>query len=181
MIKINQVTTLNQLTLLSEDTFIGCHLTKEKQSNAIDLSTLAAIRRDNPERKLSLSFGAGQFSLQEQIDILNEFHINYFEYTPVDFYIKAAFEAELKLLGKITVPKIANGFFVEADDRSLLDDQLYFSLLVEHGVAYFQFELNTALQADYRLSKCTLEEFEEFAAKFLCVVSDEFKSLNHTL
>ncbi|MDY7994059.1 hypothetical protein UY536_25220 [Paenibacillus polymyxa] len=117
LIRVNQVTTLNQLTLLSEDTFIGCHLTKEKQSNAIDLSTLAAIRRDNPERKL----GAGQFSLQEQIDILNEFHINYFEYTPVDFYKKAAFEAELKLLEKITFPKIANGFFAETDDRSLLD------------------------------------------------------------
>ncbi|URJ61842.1 hypothetical protein [Paenibacillus polymyxa] len=106
MIKVNQVTTLNQLTLLSEDTFIGCYLTKEKQSNAFDLSTLAAIRRGNPERKL----GAGQFSLQEQIDILNEFHINYFEYTPVDFYKKAVFEVDLSCKRRLQFLKSQTAF-----------------------------------------------------------------------
>lgn len=112
-----------------------------------------------------------QFPPEERAAILSRFNIQYYEFTPVDFYKKDAFEAELRSLEKIEAPKVANGFFVETDDHSFLKDRAYFSLLQEQGVAYFQFELDSP-------SKRTLGAMNEFAAQYPCLITDSFESLD---
>lgn len=69
------------------------------------------------------------------MEILSEFQINYYEYTPVDFYKKAAFETELKLLGKIAVPAkfpcvVSDSFKSLAFQQDCANDQ---RALIEEG------------------------------------------------
>lgn len=55
-----------------------------------------ALRCDN-----LFVWARGQFPPEERAAILSRFNIQYYEFTPVDFYKKDAFEAELRSLEKI--------------------------------------------------------------------------------
>ena len=75
------------------------------------------------------------------VRVLAALGAEYLEFTPVDPYKRPEFEAQLSRLAALSQPKIANGFFVLADDTGFIDEPAPLQQLQDAGVVLFQFEL----------------------------------------
>jgi hypothetical protein len=179
LIKVNQVSSRFQAEKLVAADVLGISLSRKPVGGdgQLDQSGLMEIAA-HAKQAISLSFAeeAG-FSHQEVADLIQHIRPSYYEFTPADPDKNAEHAVELEFVASLPVPKVANGFFLSRDDRSFMDHSEYFERLVSAGVAFFQFEVDSAVDEEFLIEGSILSDIKSFFSKFPCLVCDEFESL----
>ena len=126
VIKINQVTSAAQAARLAPR-MQACGVCIGDPGRRVPAVTMAVARAIRaalpPEIPLAVAFeDVIAMGPAEIADALHEAGAHWFEYTPVDFLKADAFDAELARVAAVPMPKIANGFFLLADDESFIAD-----------------------------------------------------------
>lgn len=181
MIKINQITSPSQAARLRKRMDLGgiC-LARQKRAGSPCLTVDGAleVRRALSGVPVSVAFRQGdEFSLDEMGEILSRLQVDYFEFTPVDFAKTACFEEQLSRLERIRLPKVANGFFLLADDASLIQDVAGFERLQAMGVELFQFEVESVIDPDFQLDRAKRQRAEALFSRFRVLVTDRFEQI----
>ncbi len=181
MIKINQLTSVAQASRLKAHLDVaGICIAKQKAvgSPYVDAKEALELRRALPGVPLSVSFLATDgFEIREMAEVLAEVGADYFEFTPVDFAKVSWFDEQLCRLSEIRLPKIANGYFVLADDTSFVGDATPFQRLQAIGVRAFQFEVQSAVDPSFKLSARDLQKTNDFFAQLNVLVTDVFDQI----
>ena len=179
MIKINQIATeaqANRIKAIAD--CIGVCITKTPMPGMISTETLETIRSAAPGIPLSVAFNPKEvFTDIEIFNVLDKFSPDYYEFTPVDFLKKTEFDAQIERLKKIAFKKIANGYFVQPDETSFLDDERSFKRLEESGVCLFQFEIQSAVDNELMLDSKTMSRIDDLAEKLKIIACDNFSVL----
>jgi hypothetical protein len=181
MIKVNQITNTAQAARLASKIDVGgiC-VTRQPTSQApyIGETEARVLVEAMPELKLSVAFHSEDcYSIAEMARCLTELRATYFEYTPVDFAKQQQFEDQLRFLDVIKYPRIANGFFIQRDDCGFIQEPAPFQRMRDAGVEMFQFEVNSAVDASFKLQKRDLSAANAFFQRFPTLVSDAFSNL----
>lgn len=181
LIKINQLTTIDQLRHTDSVDIVGlCVATSPPPGGPfVDLETLAEIAAQRGARQIALSFKDDDgFDASFIASTLARFHVDYYEFTPVDFAKRADFLQQLDALSCVTTRKIANGFFVHVDDTGFIDEIDPYRQLIAAGVEYFQFEVNSAASRDEHLDAAAVARFDAFCNEIPVLVSDSPSELS---
>ncbi|MCW7538646.1 hypothetical protein OOT46_12410 [Aquabacterium sp. A7-Y] len=182
MRKINQVTSVDQATKLADAgvDVLGCCLAAahEPRRGRIDEGQLRAIV-DSIERRTALSFDADSgYTAVQMRRVLDDHGIDFLEVLPVDPEKKTAHEQELQWLREVPQPKIASGYFLMKDDLSYLKHVDYFKRLMDAGVAYFQFEIDSLIDPKFKIGRADAARVERFFEEIPCLVCDRWTALD---
>jgi len=179
MIKVNQISNIQQVERLQKRIDIGgvC-ISKSNDIKApyIDLNTAIRIKDTLPGLSLSVSFCASDsYDVSEMSDILEVVKAEYFEFDPIDPIKKEQFNAQLKSFKELKIQKIANSFFIMKEDCSFIKDIDPLQKLSDIGVVLFQFEVNSAVDYNFMISKRDLADAEMVFSQFPALVCDRIK------
>ncbi|MFI6288619.1 hypothetical protein ACIBCM_28385 [Streptomyces sp. NPDC051018] len=145
VLKLNQVVTWNRSTLLGGANLVGVTVAREhapRRGRLDEEAAVAVMEAGGRPASVAVSFErADGFTDDEMAGVLERLGADYYEFTPVDPAKKQAFAHDLGRLARLSLPKIANGFFLEPDDVSLFDDTDALRRLTEAGVVLFQVEI----------------------------------------
>ncbi|MGL0785687.1 hypothetical protein [Xanthomonas translucens] len=173
MIKVNQVTKQAEIDRLNRADILGFCLAKGR----LEVEDFAKLRIIHQKSSVAAAPDSG-WTLEDLAGLVSEISADYFEFTPSEPEKKAELAEELRILAQVDRPKIANGFFVLADDDSFLKMEDYFENLRRHGVELFQFEIVSWVEDNTMLSKSLSARVDRFFASFPCLVSDDFSTLS---
>ncbi|WP_430334458.1 hypothetical protein [Rhodococcus sp. ACT016] len=178
MIKVNQVVSPAEAEKLRDVDLVGICLGDPAATDrrVVDADTFAALQEAvGPRTSLYVDASAG-CSPDRVVDAVETLRPAYFEFTSADSAKVSEVERQLDLLRRLTVPKIANGFFILKDDVSLLDSREHLDRLVDAGVAYFQVELESLIDPGFRISRSNVERIAALFAEYPCIVGDACKA-----
>lgn len=178
IIKVNGAIKENLLGLLPDDVWVGCRYGAEGLAGTVNREAFLALKKLKPAAKFVLSFDESDTAHEERALLLQELAPDYYEYTPPDPCKKSEFSAYIERLEKIETPKIATSFSVMKDDMGMLRDREPFVEMMRRGTSYFQFEVESAVNPDFRLSAAQRRKTEEFFAEFPVLVNDSFDRLD---
>lgn len=174
MIKVNQVVSLAEAAKLRDVDLVGICLGDPgtTDTRVVDAGTFVALQETvGPRTSLYVDASAG-YAPDSVVDAVDSLRPTYFEFTAVDSAKISKVDEQLDLLQRLTVPKIANGFFILKDDVSLIDGLEHLDRLVDAGVAYFQLEINSLVDAGFRISASNRKRMVTMFARYPCIVSD---------
>lgn len=144
----------------------------------VSLAQALAIRAAVPHLPLAVALADWRQHTPQQIDALvQDLGASHFEFTPADMAKAPDFADDLARLQAIRCPKVANGFFLLADDLSCIDDEAPYQALQQVGVALFQFEIDSALDPNAKLSQARLQRVDAFLAGLPVLVGDRLQQL----
>lgn len=180
LIKLNQLTSVEQMRHAGTAEMIGiCTATRPLPGGpCVDPATLAGLAAQRSDKKIALSFhddGSvdGAF-IRSTIDRLD---IDYYEFTPVDPLKRDDFLRQMDWLQRLDAPKVANGFHLQSDDASWLDDVEPFRTLMAVGVEYVQFEVMSATSPDDMIGAAVRDRFSAFCEEIPVLISDKVSDL----
>lgn len=174
MIKVNQVTSRREAEKLRGVDIVGICLgdTATTERRVVDAGTFTMLQDVvGPRTSLYIDASAA-FSPQDVVDAVEALRPTYFEFTVVDAPKESAAAEQLDLLGRLPVPKIANGLFVLKEDVGLLDNRKHLDRLVAAGVEYFQVETDSLIDPGYRISARHRERLAALFADYPCLAAD---------
>ncbi|RVW09542.1 hypothetical protein EGT67_12300 [Prescottella agglutinans] len=174
MIKVNQVVSPAEAEKLVDADLVGICLgdpgTPDRRM--VDAGAFAALQEAiGPRTSLYVDASAG-YTQEDVVAAVDSLRPAYFEFTSADPAKVSQADEQLDLLRRLTVPKIANGFFVLKDDVSLLDSLEHLDRLVDAGVAYFQVEFDSLIDPGFRISAANRKRIAAMFAGYPCIVSD---------
>ncbi|MBT0567095.1 hypothetical protein [Williamsia sp. CHRR-6] len=170
---MNQVATQNQIDRLAKADILGFCF----GDNYFSMEDFKKLKMG----KQKVSFAVtphGSATLLDLAAYVADGEADYFEFTPSEPEKIAELNEELKVLSEVDRPKIANGFFVLADDDSFLRMEDYFDILSGHGVEFFQFEIVSVLDEHSMLPKNFMSRAEKLFSSHRVLVSDSFSSMS---
>ncbi|MDO3409839.1 hypothetical protein QWJ34_08690 [Saccharibacillus sp. CPCC 101409] len=178
IVKVNGAARADFLGLLPGDVWVGCRYGAEGLAGSVNREQFLALRRIKPAAKFVLSFNEYDTPHEKRLRLLDELAPDYYEYTPPDPLKKAEFAACMERLGEIEVPKIAGPFPVLKDDMSMIREREPFAEMTRRGTVYFLFDVESAVDADFRLSTAQRRELDDFWAEFPALANDSFDRLD---
>ncbi len=177
LIKINQLQSAAQAQRLAPRLAMAGVCVGEA-APGVGLAQAAAIRAALPGLPMAVAMPDWRQRSQQQIDALvTELGASHFELTPVDLAKPQELAEELARLQAIRSPKVANGFFVEADDLSFVHEREAYRALQQAGVAWFQFEISSAVAPGFTLSPTALRQVDDLLADLPVLVTDQLQQL----
>jgi hypothetical protein len=138
----------------------------------VDATAVAALQESIGSRTALYVDASAGYSPDGVVDVVESLRPTYFEFTSADPAKVSAVDEQLDLLRRISVPKIANGFFILKDDVSLLDSLEHLDGLVDAGVAYFQMETDSLIDPRFRISASNRQRIAAMFAGYPCIVGD---------
>lgn len=179
MIKVNQVVSHAEAEKLRDVDLVGVCLGDPEATDrrVVDATAFASLQEAiGPRTSLYIDTSAG-YSPEGVVDAVDSLRPAYFEFTSVDAAKVSEVDEQLELLQRLTVPKIANGFFILKDDVSLLDSLAHLDRLVDAGVAYFQMEFDSLIDPRFRISAANRKRIAAMLAGYPCIVSDTYAAV----
>ncbi|GAB2631741.1 hypothetical protein ABI214_16220 [Prescottella soli] len=173
MIKVNQVVSRAEAEKLRDVEVVGICLGDPDATDkrVVDATTFASLQEAiGPRTSLYVDASAG-YTPEVVVDAVDSLRPAYFEFTSVDSAKVSQVDEQLDLLQRLTVPKIANGFFILKDDVSLLDSLEHLDRLVDAGVEYFQVEIDSLIDPGFRISASDQKRIAAMFAGYPCIVS----------
>lgn len=180
LIKLNQLTSVEQLRYAGSADTIGICVAAGPLPGGpcVDAATMAGLAAQRGDKKIAVSFrdddGADASFIRSTIDRLD---IDYYEFTPVDPAKRDDFLRQMDWLQRLDTPKIANGFYVQSDDDSWLEDVEPFRTLMAVGVKYVQFEVTSATSPDDMIGAAVRDRFSAFCEEIPVLISDRVSDL----
>ncbi|MEJ8305735.1 hypothetical protein [Saccharibacillus sacchari] len=178
IIKVNGAAREDFLGLLPADVWVGCRYGTEGLAGTVNAEELFALKRFKPAAKFVLSINESDTTHKERLRLLDELTPDYYEYTPPDPLKKAEFAAYMEQLAEIKVPKIAGPFPLLKDDMSMIREREPFAEMMRRGTVYFVFDVESAVNANFRLSAAQRRKLDEFWAEFPALANDSFDRLD---
>lgn len=178
IIKVNGAAREDFLALLPDEVWVGCRYGAQGIAGTVDGEAFLALKKLKPTAKWVLSFNESETTHEERLRLLNELAPDYYEYSPPDPSKKAEFAAFMKRLSEVEVPKIAGPFPVLKDDVSMIREREAFAEMMRQGTMYFQFDVESAVNANFRLSAAQRRKVDDFWAEFPAFVNDSFDRLD---
>lgn len=179
LIKINQLTKPAQATRWqSKMDIAGICIGRgpSPQEPWLPMSQAMALRANLAEFPVSIALNPGdRFDPAEVEQCIADLRADYYEYTPIDFAKPKEFAAELARISNIKCKKIANGFFIQSDDCGFIDDEGPYLEMIRAGVALFQFEVNSAVDNSFKLSKQDLARSRRFFESVPTLIADRIQ------
>ncbi|XBB67524.1 hypothetical protein ABFU82_26015 [Nocardioides sp. WV_118_6] len=179
MIKVNQVVSAAEAQRLRHVDVLGVYVgSGTEHDRAVATRDVPAIRSAS-EALLSVALApSGPVTVEAVHQTVRDLRPDYFEFTAVDPEKTADVRRQTELLEEIDVPKVANGFFLLADDLSLTDRTDYLGLLRAAGVVLFQVELESVVDADCRISASGTKAIASMFADVPVLISDRFRRIS---
>ncbi|WP_305092896.1 hypothetical protein [Prescottella sp. R16] len=174
MIKVNQVVSRTEAGKLRGADIVGICLGDPVTTGrrVVDVDTFTALQEMAGVRTSLYVDASMGYSSEEVVATVESLRPDYFEFTAVDAAKEPQVDEQLDLLGRLAVPKIANGFFVMKDDVSFLGSRAHLDRLVAAGVEYFQVETESLLDPGFRISAPHGERLAALFADYPCLVAD---------
>lgn len=179
IVKVNGATKEDFLRLLPDEVWVGCRYGAERLAGTVNREEFLALKKLKPAAKFVLSFDESETTHEERLQLLNELAPDYYEYSPPDPSKKAEFAAYMERLAEVEVPKIAGPFPVLKDDISMIRERGAFAEMMRRGTMYFRFDVESAVNANFRLSAAQRRKLDEFWAEFPALVNDAFDRLDN--
>lgn len=144
----------------------------------VSLAQALAIRAALPGLPLAVALADWRQHTPQQIDALvQDLGASHFDFTPADMAKEPDFADDLARLQAIRSPKVANGFFLLADDLSFMADVAPYRAMRQAGVEWFQFEIESALDPTCKLPQAALKGVDAFLAGLPVLVGDRLQQL----
>lgn len=178
ILKVNGALRQDFLGLLPDEVWVGCRYGAEGLAGTVNREEFLALKRLKPAAKFVLSFNESDTTHEERLRLLDELAPDYYEYTPPDPVKKAEFAAYMERLAAVEVPKIAGPFPVLKDDMSIIREHEPFAEMMRRGTVYFVFDVESAVNANFRLSAAQRRKLDGFWAEFPALVNDSFDRLD---
>ncbi|MFF0449247.1 hypothetical protein ACFYT4_23050 [Streptomyces sp. NPDC004609] len=144
VLKVNQAVPSTRFTALRGANLVGLTVARRHapQRGRVDERAAVAVLDAVGPASVAVSFEKTDgFTENEMAGALERLGADYYEFTPADPEKRDAFAHDLARLARLPLPKIANGFFLESDDGSLLGATDTLRRLTEAGVVLFQIEI----------------------------------------
>lgn len=177
MIKVNQLQSAAQAQRLAQRIDMAGVCVGDA-APCVSRAQAVAIRAALPGMPLAVALDDWRQHTPQQIETLvHDLGASHFELTPVGMAKAPDFAEELALLQAIRCPKVANGFFLLADDLSFMADHGAYRSLQQAGVEWFQFEIDSAVHPSFKLSEADLQRVDAFFADLPVLVTDRLQQL----
>lgn len=177
MIKVNQINSSiesEKFSLVDIATFVVGDVAEDR---VVDVETCLRLK-DQMSSKISV-YPHGSLKdperLREVVDLLSP---DFIEFSVIDPEKTMASEAQIESLEKLEIDKIANGLFIMKDEMTLLDRTSHLDALVGAGVKYFQVELESLVDPNFRISAAGRRKISEFCSKYPVIVGDNLGSVS---
>ena len=173
IVKVNQITSAAEAERFANVDIAGFVVGESCSGRTIDADTYRHLRR-RITGAASAHVVGGVHDTGTVAALIGSLAPDYLEFTVVDPEKRAASEAQLEVLSRLEIPKIANGLFLLRDECSLLARTAHLDTLMSVGVAFFQIEIDSLTDPANRITTRNRAQIADLCARYPVLVSDDF-------